>query len=128
MKGNDVLREKLAYLALAILVICSSFTPLLAQETPFVYNIHIDIICLACPLTNVRVTMSDETGKVVAERVIPVPFEITLTYTTTTSVNSLTIYAVGLTTFGSYSARLVSGSSIVAVGYGGDYWAAVQLT
>lgn len=121
------MREKLAYLALAIIVIGSSFTPLLAQEAPYVYNIHVDIICLACPLTNVRVTLNDETGRVVAERTIPTPFEINLSYTTTTPVNSLTIYAVGLTTFGSYSARLVSGSSVVAVGYGGDYWAAVQL-
>ena len=126
-RGLDVLRGKLAYLALAVLVIGTSFTPLLAQETPVVYTIHVNIICLACPLTNVQVTLNDETGRVVAERIIPTPFEITLTYSTTIPVNSLTVYASGLASFGSYSARLVSGSSIVTVGYGGDYWTAVLL-
>ncbi|HXY83246.1 MAG TPA: hypothetical protein VEH56_05950 [Candidatus Saccharimonadales bacterium] len=53
---------------------------------------------------------------------MPAIYEITLTYTTTTPVNSLTVYAFGVASFGS-----VSGSAIVTVGYGGDYWAAVRL-
>jgi hypothetical protein len=117
----DVLRKELAYLALVVLAIGSSFTPLMAGTT-VVYNIHVDIICLACPLSNLRVRLSDEAGRVVAERTIPDVFEITLSYTTTTPVNSLTVYATGLASFGA-----VSGSSIVTVGYGGDYWTAVQL-
>ena len=121
-QGIDVLKEKLAYLALAFLVIASSFTPLLAQGTVVAYNIHVDVICLACPLYNLRVTLNDEVGRVVAEEQIPAVYEITLTYATTTPVNSLTIYAFGTASFG-----LVSGSTIVTVGYGGDYWTAVRL-
>ena len=122
-QGIDVLKEKLAYLALAFLVIASSFTPLLAQGTTvLVYNIHVDIICLACPLYNLRVTLNDEVGRVVAQEQIPAVYEITLTYATTAPVNSLTIYAFGTASFG-----LVSGSTIIAVGHGGDYWTAVRL-
>jgi len=121
-RGTVVLKKKLAYLALTFLVIASSFAPLLAQRTPLVYNIHVDIICLACPLYNLRVTLNDEAGRVVAEQQIPSVYEITLTYTTTAPVNSLTIFAFGTASFG-----LVSGSTIVTVGYGGDYWTAVRL-
>ena len=121
------MKEKPVFLALAVLFIASSFTPLLAQGTIVVYNIHVNITCLSCPLSNLRVTLNDETGRVVAERKIPDVFEITLTYTTTTPVNSLTVYAFGMASFGSYSSRLVSGSSIVTVGYGGDYWTTVRM-
>ena len=116
------MKEKLAYLTLALLVLGLSFTPLLAQTTTLVYNIHVDIICLACPLYSLKVTLNDETGRVIVERDIPDVYEITLTYTTTTPVNSLTVYAFGVASFG-----LVSGSAIVTVGNGGDYWTAVRL-
>jgi len=116
------LKEYIAYLTLALLIIGSSFTPLLAQTSTLIYNIHVDVICLACPLYNLRVTLNDSTGRVVAQSLMPAIYEITLTYTTTTPVNSLTVYAFGVASFGS-----VSGSAIVTVGYGGDYWAAVRL-
>ena len=121
------MKEKVAYLAVALLAISSCFTPLMAQQDTVIYNIHIDIICLACPLSNIQVTLNDSSGRVVAERTIPDIFEITLTYTTTIPVSLLTVHASGVASIGSYSSRLVSGSSVVPVGYGGDYWTAVQL-
>jgi len=121
-QGIDVLKEELAYLTLALLAIGCSFTPLLAQTATLVYNIHVDVICLACPLYSLKVTLNDGAGRVIVERDLPTVYEITLTYTTTTPVNSLTVYAFGVASFG-----LVSGSSIVTVGYGGDYWTSVRL-
>jgi hypothetical protein len=121
------LKEKLALLALFALIIGSSITPLMAQGT-LVYNIHINFFYPSCSLSNLRVTLTDQTGRVIAATTAPDVFEITLTYTTTIPTNSLTAIAFGQASFGTYSSRFVSGSSRVAVGYGGDYWTTIRMS
>jgi hypothetical protein len=121
------LKEKLSLLALVTLIIGSSLTPLMAQGT-IVYNIHVNFFYPSCSLSNLHVTLTDQTGRVVAAATVPTMFEITLTYTATSPSSSLTAMAFGQASFGSYSTWFVSGSSRVTVGYGGDYWTTIKMS
>jgi hypothetical protein len=121
------LKEKFVLLALAMLIIGSSITPLMAQAAPMAYNVHVDFFSPSCSLSNLQVTLNDQTGRVVASTVIPDAYEVTLTYRTGTPTNSLTATAFGQASVGSYKTWSVSGSSTIAVGTGGDYWITIQL-
>lgn len=121
------MKEKLAILAFVALIIGSSITPLMAQGN-LVYNIHINFLYPSCSLSNLHITLTDQTGRMVAATTAPDVFEITLTYATTTSTNSLTAIAFGQASFGSYSSWFVSGSSKVTVGNGGDYWTTIKMS
>jgi hypothetical protein len=91
------------------------------------YNVHVDLFSPSCSLSNVRITLNDQTGRVVASTVIPDSFEVTLTYRTATPANALTATAFGQASVGSYKTWSVSGSSTITVGNGGDYWITIQL-
>jgi hypothetical protein len=121
------LQEKFVLLALATLIIGSSITPLMAQGAPIAYNVHVDFFSPFCSLSNLRITLNDQTGRVVASTVIPDAFEVTLTYRTPTPANALTATAFGQASVGSYKTWSVSGSSTITVGNGGDYWITIQL-
>jgi len=120
-----VLKRNFLLLLLAILIIGSSITPSMAQSA-VTYNIHVDFFYASCSLSNVLITLHDQTGRVVAETQIPDAYEVTLTYTAAPT-SSLTVTVFAQATIGSYYAGSVSGTRTIAVGNGGDYWALVQL-
>lgn len=123
----DVLKRKLLLLVLAVVIIGSSITPSIAQESAVTYNVHVDFFYAYCSLSNVLITLHDQTGRVVAETQIPDAFEVTLTYTTATPTSSLTVIVLAQASIGSYYTDSLSGSRTIAVGNGGDYWTTVQL-
>ena len=123
----SVLRGKLLLIVLATLIIGSSITPSFAQQSTVTYNVHVNFFYASCSLSDLRVTLNDQTGRVVAATEIPDAYEVTLTYTTTTPTNFLTVHAFAQATIGSYYSVAVSGSRTITVGNGGDYWTLVQL-
>lgn len=122
-----VLKRNFLLLVLAALVIGSSITPSIAQESAVTYNVHIDFFYAFCCPSNLQITLDDQTGRIVAVTQIPDPYEVTLTYRTTTPTSFLTVTVVAQANIGSYYAGSVSGSRTIAVGSGGDYWTIVQL-
>jgi len=115
-------------LSLATIIVGSCITPLMAQQAPLAYNVHIDFYYSSCSISNLRVTLNDQSGRMVASTVIPTVFEVTLTYRTVALTNSLTATASGQANIGSYKSWSVSGSSTIAVGYGGDYWVTIRMS
>lgn len=122
------MKERLVLLVLSALIIGSCITPLMAQGAPMAYNVHVDFFYPSCSLSNLRVMLNDQTGRVVASTVIPDVFEVTLTYRTPTPANSLTATAFGQASIGSYKTWSVSGSSTISVGSGGDYWITIKMS
>jgi hypothetical protein len=122
-----VLRGKFLLIVLATLIVGSSITPIIAQQTTVTYSVHVDFLYASCSLSSLRITLNDQTGRVVATSQIPDAFEVTLTYSTATPTNSLTVSAFAQATIGSFYSGAVSGSRTITVGRGGDYWILVQL-
>ena len=120
------MKRELLLLLVATLAIGSSITPTIAQESPVTYNVHVGFFYPYCSLSNLQITLGDQTGRIVATTQIPDAFEITLTYAAPTPTSSLTVTVVAQAS-GSYYAGSVSGSRTIAVGSGGDYWTTVQL-
>jgi hypothetical protein len=122
-----VLKRNLLLLVLAILVISSSIAPSIAQESLVTYNVHVDFFYAYCSLSNLVITLGDQSGRVVASTQIPDAYEVTLTYSTVTATSSLTVTVFAQASIGSFYAGSVSGSRTIPVGNGGDYWTTVQL-
>lgn len=121
------LKRNLLLLALATIIIGSLITPSIAQEHTVTYNVHVDFFYPYCSLSNLLITLGDQTGRVVAVRQIPDAFEVTLTYSATTPTSSLTVTVLAQANIGSYYAGSVTGSRTIVVGNGGDYWTVVHL-
>ena len=121
------LKRELLLLLVATLVIGLSITPIIAQESPVTYNVHVGFFYAYCSLSNLQITLGDQTGRIVAATQIPDAFEVTLTYAAPTPTSSLTVTVVAQASIGSYYAGSVSGSRTIAVGSGGNYWTVVQL-
>jgi hypothetical protein len=122
-----VLKRTLLFL-LATLIIASPITPSMAQGSSVTYNVHIDFFYPYCSLSNLLITLHDQTGRVVAATQIPDAFEVTLTYTTASPTSSITVTVFAQASIGSYDASSVSGTRTIPVGNGGDYWTTIQLS
>ena len=119
-------RARLTAVVMSTLIVGFCVAPVMAQGFTASYVVYVDFFHPYCNLSNVQVTLDDQTGRVVATGYSPDGSEIAITYRTTAPTNSLTVRASGQESIGSYTWS-ASGISIVNIGSGSDYWIWVKM-
>lgn len=121
------MKERSIAFMLSTLVLLSSFAPVMAQVFILGYTIHVDFYSYSCSLDTVQVSLFDQTGQLVGEASSPYGSEVAISFRTSTPTYSLTAIAFGHASTGSYYSRPVSGSRMISVATGGDYWILVLM-
>ena len=133
--GMRELKPSLIMLALCALLVGCSFAPVVAQGATTGFTVYITFFYPFHFLYNIRVTIYDQNGRIVATGLSPDGSMIIVPLRTETQIISLTAAASGYASgpFASYQASpsfgVVAGSSTVPVQInGGDYWVTVNLS
>lgn len=121
-----VMKEGLITLVLWALLVVLCVAPVMAQGATGAYTIHIDFYSYSCSLDTVQVSLYDQTGHFVGAASSPYGGEVAISFRTSTPTFSLTAKASGRASIWSYT-RLVTGSSMINLGSGGDYWISVRM-
>jgi hypothetical protein len=111
------------------ILICLLLPSTLAQNVETTYTVHVDFYAFSCSLDIKQVSLYDQSGRLLAVGSSPYGGEIAITFTTpSTTVLSVTASAFGLATLGSYYSWAVSGTRMISLGSGGDYWITVRMS
>ena len=115
---------------LSTIMIVSFFVPVMAQggvTTGYTVQVSFFYPCM-CTLTNVRVVLSDQSGRAVATAVSPDGSMLLLTFRAETPEYWFIASASGYGSFSYNMPWLVHGSSVITVQYiGGYYYATIYL-
>ena len=122
-----VMKERLITLALSTLIIWPCITPVMAQGITVGYTVYIGFFSYSCGLDSVQVSLYDQTGSLVGVASSPYGGEVAISFRMSTPIYSLTARAFGHATLGSYYSWFVSGSRMIEVGTGGNYWISVAM-
>lgn len=122
-----MIKGPLMVLALWPLLIFSGLVPVMAQSAPARYTVYVSFYAYSCSLDNVRVSLYDQSGRLLGSVLSPYGGEVAISFVTLTPAYSLTAMAVGHASLGSYYAWEVSGSRMLALGFGGDYWISIGM-
>jgi hypothetical protein len=124
------LRGSLVAVLLSTLVIGSVIVPVMAQwgvTAGYAVQVSFFYPCV-CTLTNVKVVVSDQSGKVVATAISPDGSMLVITFRTNTPETWLVASATGYGSFSYNLPWLIHGSSVITVQYnGGYYYATIYL-
>lgn len=121
------MKKKLVMVVLSTLLMLSCVAPVMSQGSTAVYTIHINFFSYSCGLDDVQVSLYDQTGRPIGTTTSPDGGEVVISFRTSMAINSLTARAVGHATLGSYYSWFVSGSRMLTVETGGDYWISVAM-
>lgn len=120
-------RKRLIAFVLSTLIIGTFVAPVMAQGFTVGYTIHINFYSYSCSLDSVQVSLYDQTGRLVGAGSSPNGGEVAVSFRTSTPIYSLNARAVGHASLGSYYSWFVSGSRMINVETGGDYWISVGM-
>ncbi len=121
------MKERQIVLVLSTLVVLAPLAPVMAQVFNLGYTIHVDFYSYSCSLDTVQVSIFDQAGHLVGEASSPYGSEVAISFRTSAPTYSLTAIAFGRASTGSYFSRPVSGSRMISVATGGDYWILVLM-
>ena len=124
------LKGSLIAVLISALMIGSVVVPVMAQwgvTAGYTLQVNFFYPCV-CTLTNVKVVVSDQSGKVVATAISPDGSMLIITFRTNTPEDWLAASATGYGSFSYNLPWLIRGSSIITVQYnGGYYYATIYL-
>ena len=118
------LRNVLTASLLSIIMIGSFIGPVFAQggvTAGFTVQVNFYFMCV-CSLSNVKVVVSDQTGKVVGSLVSPDGSMLVISFRETTPEFWLLVNAIGYASFSYNLPWVVHGSSIITVQNAGGYY------
>jgi len=129
------MKPSLLTLALSAILIGCSLAPVVAQGVTTGYTVYIAFFDPFHFLYNIRVTMYDQTGRIVGNGLSPDGQMIIVPIRTESPIMTLTAAASGYATgpFAGYQANpaifAIAGSSTIPVQVnGGDYWLTIDLS